>query len=738
VVLASQIEPIQPIDPFRQPIDIGAGGGPTSGSQEEISGISLASRLLRDLTQRDAPPTEDRVGRAEVLPIGPTDLGQLLQKADDVLTVNSQQRSPVAFDPHVRGYRFGQIYTESAGEYFLPVRLDLDSMLAKIDPYLMQTVTVVPGPYAVRYGPGMAFIEVVPIVTQRSDSGPQWNNRFFTMAHSNGGQIFGQDTLQLAGSNYGAIGSYGLRTGGDYSAGNGQKIPSSYHNQNEMLQLGYDVGQDGRVEMRYSRLDLWDTEYALQFFDVNSSRTDSYNINYTGLDAATGAEDSLLAWYNQTQFDGDNLRQSKREIRTRVANGLNHDFGTNLFTAGDFQGYVNGGLVSTGARAMRVYGDADAAYVRLGTDVRMVTQSTYERFHIHDPGVFLDASEEDFSTNQPHSVLIDPGMFAEWCRPWTSFLKTTAGTRVDMVNTHPRVSEYDDTPGATGFSNVAYSQNDFLLAGFLTGQIELTPEWSIRGGAGYSERVPDLVNRYADGVFLGILQNGFSKVVGRPSLKKERLTQADASLVADYGVVTSRLSGFFSWIDNYNTYTAFGVDPPTGAQILLATNTALATIGGCEWYGDCRVTEVTSVFATMQYVHGTDEAIHRPLTQIYPLQSRLGIRFADPTPQNFWGLEWGVRMVAAQNRAGWLRDSLTTTHAIQIESATPGFYTSYLRGYYNLSQQWHLTGGIDNLFNRTYLEHLNLRLPGPAVTPGGVTAVLSPGFSAYAGLEWLR
>jgi outer membrane receptor protein involved in Fe transport len=48
----------------------------------------------------------------------------------------------------------------------------------------------------------------------------------------------------------------------------------------------------------------------------------------------------------------------------------------------------------------------------------------------------------------------------------------------------------------------------------------------------------------------------------------------------------------------------------------------------------------------------------------------------------------------------------------------------------------HLVGGVDNLFDRTYLEHLDLRLRGPAVTPGGVTAALSPGFTAYAGLEW--
>jgi len=74
---------------------------------------------------------------------------------------------------------------------------------------------------------------------------------------------------------------------------------------------------------------------------------------------------------------------------------------------------------------------------------------------------------------------------------------------------------------------------------------------------------------------------------------------------------------------------------------------------------------------------------------------------------------------------------------VPIEQRTGGFYTSYVRGYYNLSQQVHLVGGIDNMFNRNYIEHLDLRLQGPAVTPGGITNAFAPGFTAFIGLEWL-
>ena len=63
------------------------------------------------------------------------------------------------FDPHIRGFRYGQIYSIADGIWF-PVRTDLDSMLTKIDPSLISGIDVIAGPYGVRYGPAFGFIDV--------------------------------------------------------------------------------------------------------------------------------------------------------------------------------------------------------------------------------------------------------------------------------------------------------------------------------------------------------------------------------------------------------------------------------------------------------------------------------------------------------------------------------------------------------------------------------------------------
>jgi len=168
IQLVSQVErAIQPIESSRQPLDLEPRLADSRGLGEDFRGASLSSSNLRELAQVDSAPTADVVGQSQVAATVPNDLGSLLQNSDDVQTLGAQRRSQVAFDPHVRGYRFGEIYSQSAGEYFLPVRLDLDSMLSKIDPYLIQRVTVIPGPYGLRYGPGLSFIDVVPIDTPR-------------------------------------------------------------------------------------------------------------------------------------------------------------------------------------------------------------------------------------------------------------------------------------------------------------------------------------------------------------------------------------------------------------------------------------------------------------------------------------------------------------------------------------------------------------------------------------------
>jgi outer membrane receptor protein involved in Fe transport len=120
------------------------------------------------------------------------------------------------------------------------------------------------------------------------------------------------------------------------------------------------------------------------------------------------------------------------------------------------------------------------------------------------------------------------------------------------------------------------------------------------------------------------------------------------------------------------------------------------------------------------------------------MDSTLGVRLHDSEKGRHWGLELAARVVNTQNRVGEIRTTLGgVTDA--FEERTPGFTVYNLRGYWNVRKNLNLIGGIDNLLDKTYQEHLDLRLRGPEnfnLLPA-ITRVYSPGFTPYAGINWV-
>ena len=101
-----------------------------------------------------------------------------------------------------------------------------------------------------------------------------------------------------------------------------------------------------------------------------------------------------------------------------------------------------------------------------------------------------------------------------------------------------------------------------------------------------------------------------------------------------------------------------------------------------------------------------------------------------------WGIEFAARMVSGQDRVALLRLGSTDVLSLgDLEESTPGFAVFNLRAYYNVNKKVSLRGGIENLFNRRYQEHLNLRLPADQLGGFAATQVLAPGITPYIGIE---
>jgi outer membrane receptor protein involved in Fe transport len=663
----------------------------------------------------------------------------LLSQSSGVETVDVQHRSPIAVDPVIRGYKQGQIYTQADGVYWLPARQDLDTMLTKIDPTMIDTVVVLSGPYGVKYGPGLAFIDIETALTPRYECGPEHHVRALGNMRTNGGQVYGRTTVYGGDADWGYRLSYGDKKGSDYESGNDTQIPSSYDANDVWAQWGYSINPDQRLELSYLRYEQIDTEYPGQFFNIDDLITDAGNIRIID-EGCQGPWSRFIVegWWNRTRFNGDSFGKHNplfpEMARVEFAFATFNSFD---LAATRIDALTAGDLESTGTRAMATFGEVEDRHVNLGLDFRFLEQNITEDVFINSASFGGVPFNAQIATNMPRAQAVDPGAFAEYVIPMNSFWTTTVGARVDFYNTRASFSELRPNgqllPGLSGPGDL--DQEDTLYAFFLTNEVDLDCNWTLLGGFGYGQRPPTLIERYADGLFLGIAQSGFTRVIGDPFLDQERDWQVDVGLQAEYDYWRARGGVFYAWVDDYVTLAGDVVAQPffDSARLFRYINTDEAILAGFEFNAEYDWNCYLSPFALVKYVEGRDQVIDAPLPQIPPLDTIVGIRLHEPSRARLWSVEFGARIVDDQDRLGTVRSAGGTTI---IEEATPGFTTFHLRSYYTYSRTLNFTAGIENLFDRNYQEHLDLRLRGPVGFPAPITRTLAPGITPYFGVDW--
>ena len=697
-------------------------------SPEQI--FSLAERMV----DTGGGPAEAVVA-AEEKTLPALNTTELLQSSDSVQTVKSRRRAAMSFDPHVRGYQAGQIYTLTNGGFWMSARRDLDSMLGKIDPGMIQDLIVIPGPYGLRYGPGFAFFDIERRPTPRHCYGHETAFHMPAGIRTNGGQLYGRATVEGGGAAYGYRFSYGNRKGSDYMAGNGQRIPSSYNNQDLLSEFSYDLAPHTRLDVSYQRLDQGDTEYAAQFFDIGALTTDGFEIRLIDDNpAACWTQLEVSTWLNRTAYTGntDNKRNPYFPVIERIEANLDNDHPQ--YEPYTLAGDTIGGLTSTGARGAVVFGDMDETHLRVGADIRCLEQKIDEDFSIDVDPISGPPDPMTFRTNQPRSWMTDPGVYFEISRPVTDWWTADVGARLDFVATRALAADLRSNSSLPG-GDRDLEQNDTLHAFYLKNELELSDHCTMRASFGYAERPPTLTERYADSLFLSLMQSGFTRMIGDPKLKPEENWQIDLGLTVRHENWRARAGAFHAWIHDYVTFQDDQVVNLPDARLLYFHATPLATLAGFEASGEIDLADHLSTFARLSYTEGQDQSLGAPLPAMSPLESTLGVRLHDAEGGRLWQVEFGTRLVAKQRRLGVIN---LLGQPDEVEHATPGFDVWHLRGYLNRTENLTLTAGVENLFDENYLEHLDLRLYGPTGIGYSApsTLVLSPGITPYFGLNW--
>ena len=118
-----------------------------------------------------------------------TDVGSLLGESQGVLGVPVQCLTPVVSEPRIHSSRVGR--TAAAGSYWVPARLDLDTMVSKLDSRIIEDLIVIKGHYSVLYGPGFSFLDVDLKDAPRYAEGLEIHGSTSADYRANGRQIYG-------------------------------------------------------------------------------------------------------------------------------------------------------------------------------------------------------------------------------------------------------------------------------------------------------------------------------------------------------------------------------------------------------------------------------------------------------------------------------------------------------------------------------------------------------------------
>jgi outer membrane receptor protein involved in Fe transport len=698
----------------------------------------------------------------------------------DLLTqspsVTARRISPITLDPQVRGYNSSQIGASANGMTELKTRLDIDSVFSQIDPGIVENVTIIDGPYSSLYGPGFAFLAADLTAPPRF---AQLEAHFGTnfVFGSNASTLYNRDNLLAGGKDWGAIFSYGLRSGDDYLTGGSApyRVPSSYHKWDTLLSVSKDLGPSSRIECDFLHTEINNTELPGVVYDLDNSTNSQYNVRYIVQEDPKGPRELVVqSWFSQTAYHGDASRLSKQDSFYQQFIAQPDYFDDLVNTVGQ------GRTQSLGIRCLRTLGDAGSAQWTVGADLRRVNQFYQEQD--------LDAAGNlGFQGNLfgiPHSQMDDYGILTNLALPAGDNLSLTIGGRLDYCKAwvdadDPVITEFaPGTPPEDQYYSPGVNEpSDVLPMAYLTGKYKLTGEYTLKAGVAYAERMPNLNELYGDEPFVPMFRFGNSSADSLSTLKPERDLQLDLGLTYETKPFTWGARGFYAMIHDYILPIPSYINPSPPFPPILAphvlgrnfsdfpapermdigtpnenadTNSAgyqywnidLATLLGGDLFAEARLREGLTVFGSISYVRGTDEspvqfipnaALYSPaghvlplggtegLPGIYPLNGALGVRIFEPA-EDRWSMEFSARMVARQEH---LAVSLS-------EIGTPGFAVFGLRGYYRVRKNVRVSLDLENLFNKFYSEPDSLAMIGPNGLP---TFVKEPGFSALLGLD---
>ncbi len=553
----------------------------------------------------------------------------------------------------------------------------MDPPTAYIFPAAYDRITVLKGPETVLYGPDASAGAVLfeREIGRAAEAGYQVHSSLTL-----GG--FGRhDEMMNARAALPSFYVQAIATrshSGDYKDGSGNAVHSFYTRWSGNLAAGWTPGENTLMEASVAKSN-GEAAYADRMMDGSRFARDNVALRFERRNvAARIAKIEAQAYYNYIDHVMDNFNER---------------------TPGTTFSAINPDRKTMGGRFATTFVIAQPTSLVVGVDTQrnihrgrsaMGTTSTalVTAAYLAAPRV------EDMRFSQT-------GFFAEATHVLTPRRRLLAGFRGDWreaVDNRPCVAA-TSCSGTSPLKNSTFglADNKWLKGGFGRFEQDIMAGGlgTFYAGIGHAERFPDYWER--------LRQDPVTLNSAFLSTRPEKTTQLDTGMLWKSSGWVGSISGFYG---KAHDYILMRWSP---APVL--TRNVNATTMGLEGEFIRRLPRNLKADLTLSYVRANNDTDHKPLAQQPPLESRLGLQYEGPV----YALGAMARLVARQDRVD-VGSGNIVANGMDL-GPTAGFAVFSINAGYRMKGRLLITGGIDNLTNRTYAEHLSR---GGAMVPGFV------------------
>jgi len=610
-------------------------------------------------------------------------------------------------EPRIRGLAAGNLNVQVDGAYVhggCPNRMDPPTSFAT--PNAFDEVTVIKGVQSMRFGPGgtagtVIFERQVPVFAEATD----WRAEIASSYGSwHKDPELGVDaSLGIGGFFLRAQG--GVRAFDSYEDGDGDTVRSAFESQHANLMVGYGKAATGQLEL-----------------GIEAARTDDALFAGAGMDSPEDAADTfrLKLRRGETWIGLVDLRA---DLYFTAVEHLMDNYSLRPLTA---------------LMAMRVPSTSDtyggrASADRKVSEILTLTMGLEYQENARDALRFAGANADRVEMLQsvmwPDATLGQGGFFLEGVQNLGTKSRLLLGGRYDRFQSS--ASQADLKPAGMNRSPnqlyeyyYGYQAEDWSASewgGLVRYERFLRPKLTLFTGLSRSTRAADTTERY-----LG--SNNMSapnRWVGNPQIAPAKNNQLDVGFSSPGQDSLWSVTGFVDQVDDFilrdRAHGQTGILQNDNATIYRNVEARLI---GMEAEGSYRVGDRLQFAGVASWVRGDNRTDDRPLAQIPPLEGWLQLDYG----VDRWGAAGLFRWAAAQDRV----DDDPLTGSGQDYGETPGYGVLDLSGRYKIVGSLSLFAGVDNVFNRTYANHLNR---GNLFDPEPVR-INEPGRTLWVRLSW--